>query len=190
LGTLSNHPVALMILARAPIPGRTKTRLIPALGRKGAADLQAGFVRTTVQKACAAATGPVILGTSPPGSTRSSRLVPANTRSVCNRSQAEVWAGECSRHCRRRTDLLSSSAQTVQTSGRSTWLFARRSCAKERTRSSSRRRTAATFWSARGTPARGCSMAFLGARRASWRRPAPGCASSDGAGRSRLPYGT
>jgi len=58
----------LMILARAPIPGRTKTRLIPALGRKGAADLQAGFVRTTVQKACAAATGPVILWTSPPGS--------------------------------------------------------------------------------------------------------------------------
>jgi len=68
LGTLPNEPIAVMILARAPIPGQAKTRLIPALGAAEAAKLQARFITATVQKACAAATGAVTLWTTPTSS--------------------------------------------------------------------------------------------------------------------------
>ena len=54
-----------MILARAPIPGRAKTRLIPALGPDGAALLQELFIRNTVEKAVAADIGPVVLWVTP-----------------------------------------------------------------------------------------------------------------------------
>lgn len=54
-----------MILARAPIPGRAKTRLIPALGPDGVARLQELFIRNTVEKAVMANIGPVILWVTP-----------------------------------------------------------------------------------------------------------------------------
>lgn len=57
--------VRIAILAKAPIPGYSKTRLIPALGARGAADLQAAFIRDTVETALAAATGPVSLWCAP-----------------------------------------------------------------------------------------------------------------------------
>ncbi len=38
----------LLVFAKAPEPGRAKTRLIPALGAEGAADLQARLVRHTL----------------------------------------------------------------------------------------------------------------------------------------------
>jgi uncharacterized protein len=41
---------ALAIFARAPIPGRAKTRLIPLLGPRGAADFHAALVSDTLQK--------------------------------------------------------------------------------------------------------------------------------------------
>ena len=44
----SNH---LIIFTRYPIPGKTKTRLIPALGAKGAADLQRQLTEHTVMQA-------------------------------------------------------------------------------------------------------------------------------------------
>ncbi len=59
------EPVTVMILARAPIPGRAKTRLIPALGPDGAARLQELFIRNTVEKAVIANIGPVILWVTP-----------------------------------------------------------------------------------------------------------------------------
>jgi rSAM/selenodomain-associated transferase 1 len=42
---------ALIVFAREPIPGRTKTRLIPRLGAAGAARMAAAFVMDTVAKA-------------------------------------------------------------------------------------------------------------------------------------------
>ncbi|WP_445003366.1 TIGR04282 family arsenosugar biosynthesis glycosyltransferase [Halomonas mongoliensis] len=48
--------VALAILAKAPIPGRAKTRLIPALGPEWAARLHERLLRHTLEVACAALT--------------------------------------------------------------------------------------------------------------------------------------
>jgi rSAM/selenodomain-associated transferase 1 len=62
------EPVAVAILAKAPVPGRAKTRLIPALGADGAADLHAQLIRRTVATACEAATGPVTLWVTPDAS--------------------------------------------------------------------------------------------------------------------------
>lgn len=42
---------ALAIFARAAIPGKTKTRLIPALGREGAAEFHCALVGDTLRKA-------------------------------------------------------------------------------------------------------------------------------------------
>ncbi len=53
--------VAIAILARAPVPGQAKTRLIPALGADAAARLQDWMLRRTVALALAAGLGPVTL---------------------------------------------------------------------------------------------------------------------------------
>jgi rSAM/selenodomain-associated transferase 1 len=59
------EPVAIAILAKAPIPGFAKTRLIPALGAEGAAMFQKALIDRAVETACAAATGPVTLWAAP-----------------------------------------------------------------------------------------------------------------------------
>ena len=41
---------AIMVFARAPVPGKTKTRLIPALGAEGAAHLHACLIDRTLSK--------------------------------------------------------------------------------------------------------------------------------------------
>lgn len=56
-----NTRVGVAILARAPIPGQTKTRLIPALGAEGAARLQRWLLQRTVAMALVADVGPVNL---------------------------------------------------------------------------------------------------------------------------------
>jgi uncharacterized protein len=61
----STEPVAIAILAKAPIPGLAKTRLIPALGAHGAAMLQEALTARTVETAIAAQTGPVTLWAAP-----------------------------------------------------------------------------------------------------------------------------
>ena len=61
----TSEPIAVAILAKAPIPGLVKTRLIPALGPEGAALLQARLIARTLATACAAATGPVTLWAAP-----------------------------------------------------------------------------------------------------------------------------
>lgn len=53
--------VGVAILARAPIPGQAKTRLIPALGAEGAARLQRWLLQRTVAMALVADVGPVTL---------------------------------------------------------------------------------------------------------------------------------
>jgi rSAM/selenodomain-associated transferase 1 len=54
-------PVGVAILARAPIPGQVKTRLIPTLGIEGAARFQHWLLERTVHMALAADIGPVSL---------------------------------------------------------------------------------------------------------------------------------
>lgn len=53
------------VYARAPVPGETKTRLIPALGPGGAAALHARLVRRVLGEAVAAGIGPVELWCAP-----------------------------------------------------------------------------------------------------------------------------
>ena len=58
-------PVAIAILAKAPVPGYAKTRLIPTLGADGAAALQAAMLKRMLTTALAADIGPVTLWCAP-----------------------------------------------------------------------------------------------------------------------------
>ena len=58
-------PVAVAILAKAPMPGLAKTRLIPSIGAHAAAVLQERLTERTVETAVATDTGPVTLWCSP-----------------------------------------------------------------------------------------------------------------------------
>ncbi|HUW36603.1 MAG TPA: TIGR04282 family arsenosugar biosynthesis glycosyltransferase [Rhodocyclaceae bacterium] len=53
--------IGVAILARAPVPGEAKTRLIPVLGADGAARLQRWLLQRTVAMALVADVGPVTL---------------------------------------------------------------------------------------------------------------------------------
>jgi hypothetical protein len=53
--------VQVAVLAKAPLPGLAKTRLMPALGARGAARLQRQLTRATLQTAREAGLGPVTL---------------------------------------------------------------------------------------------------------------------------------
>ena len=66
---------AIAILARAPLPGRAKTRLIPALGAHGAARAQRCFTRNTLRLAAAVDTGPVTVWCAPDAGQRFFRAV-------------------------------------------------------------------------------------------------------------------
>ena len=59
------EPVAIAVLAKAPVAGLAKSRLVPALGAEGAAKLQARLIERTLSTACAAAVGPVTLWAAP-----------------------------------------------------------------------------------------------------------------------------
>lgn len=56
---------SIAILAKAPVPGFAKTRLIPAIGAHAAAVLQERLTEQTVASAVAAGTGPVTLWCAP-----------------------------------------------------------------------------------------------------------------------------
>ncbi|MGP1677455.1 MAG: TIGR04282 family arsenosugar biosynthesis glycosyltransferase [Burkholderiales bacterium] len=49
-----NSNCRIMIFAKAPTPGQVKTRLIPALGERGAAELQRQLIERTLRTAVAA----------------------------------------------------------------------------------------------------------------------------------------
>lgn len=58
-------PCRIVIIAKAPVPGTCKTRLVPALGPEGAAALATTMLRHTVQTALDAQLGPVELCAAP-----------------------------------------------------------------------------------------------------------------------------
>ncbi len=55
----------ILIFARAPVPGRVKTRLIPALGEAGACALYVRCLQDTVARVCGAGLAPVTLCCTP-----------------------------------------------------------------------------------------------------------------------------
>lgn len=59
------EPIAIAVLAKAPVAGFAKTRLIPALGADRAAQLQTRLIERMVDTACAAGVGPVTLWAAP-----------------------------------------------------------------------------------------------------------------------------
>jgi rSAM/selenodomain-associated transferase 1 len=63
--TRAGPDAALIVFARAPTPGRVKTRLAPLLGAKGAARLHERMVERTLSTALAAGYGEVELHCSP-----------------------------------------------------------------------------------------------------------------------------
>lgn len=66
--TASVDSCRVVVLAKAPEPGRVKTRLIPALGAEGAAALHRLLVRHSLRSAHEAALGPVELWCAPDSS--------------------------------------------------------------------------------------------------------------------------
>ena len=62
---MPNASAAIAVLAKAPIPGLAKTRLIPSIGAHAAAVLQERLTERAVETACAADIGPVTLWCAP-----------------------------------------------------------------------------------------------------------------------------
>ncbi|MDB5649427.1 MAG: hypothetical protein JWL62_947 [Hyphomicrobiales bacterium] len=62
---IPDAPCPIAVFARAPVAGAAKTRLIPRLGRQGAADLHARLVRHMLAQATDAGLGAVTLWCSP-----------------------------------------------------------------------------------------------------------------------------
>jgi len=60
-----NEPVAVAILAKAPVPGFAKTRLIAQFGSERAARLQASLIAHAAATACHCEIGPVTLWAAP-----------------------------------------------------------------------------------------------------------------------------
>ena len=75
--------VRIAILAKAPVAGLAKTRLIPALGAQGAARLQRRFTRDAVRVATAAALGEVVLWCAPAATHRFFRALQRTTGIRC-----------------------------------------------------------------------------------------------------------
>src|SRR5882672_11114394 len=59
------NDAVVLVFARAPVPGRAKTRLVPALGEWRAARLQARLTQRALRTALAARCGPVELHGAP-----------------------------------------------------------------------------------------------------------------------------
>lgn len=64
-GYTPRAPAGLAVVAKAPVPGLAKTRLIPLLGAAGAARAQRGFALQTLATVRAAGTGPLTLWCAP-----------------------------------------------------------------------------------------------------------------------------
>lgn len=100
---------AVVILAKAPLPGLAKTRLIPALGATGAARAQRRFTQRTVQLARQAAVGPLTLWCAPDTTHRFFRALQRACGVACE-AQPEGELGArmqraCEHHFARRPDL-------------------------------------------------------------------------------------
>ncbi|MDB5601493.1 MAG: hypothetical protein JWN71_3537 [Xanthobacteraceae bacterium] len=75
----------IAILAKAPVPGFAKTRLIRALGPDGAAELQRRLVARAVATACAAGLGQVTLWAAPDDAHASFQALAATHQIVLKR---------------------------------------------------------------------------------------------------------
>ncbi len=78
----------MAVLAKAPVPGLAKTRLIPALGPQGAARLQRRLTRAAVQTALDAGLGPVTLWCAPDVRHRFFRALYRTTGVACHAQPA------------------------------------------------------------------------------------------------------
>ena len=85
------------ILAKAPVPGLAKTRLIPALGARGAARLQRQFSLRTLQTVRASGLGPITVWCAPNSGHRSFRAL-AGKHSVHCATQPEGDLGVRMQH--------------------------------------------------------------------------------------------
>jgi rSAM/selenodomain-associated transferase 1 len=81
--TADLRQVQVAVLAKAPIAGLAKTRLIPVLGASGAARLQRQMTQRAVQTALAAGLGPVTLWCTPDDRHRFFRALHRTTGVAC-----------------------------------------------------------------------------------------------------------
>src|SRR5208283_1807068 len=65
--------MTVIVLAREPIPGRTKSRLVPAIGKTNAAALADAFNRDALAKAKTLGSAELVIAGSSPGGARRSR---------------------------------------------------------------------------------------------------------------------
>lgn len=86
-------PAAVAVLAKAPVAGLAKTRLIPALGAAGAARAQRRLALQTLATVRAAATGPITLWCAPDGQHRFFRMLQQRQGVAC----ADQPAGDLGR---------------------------------------------------------------------------------------------
>jgi rSAM/selenodomain-associated transferase 2/rSAM/selenodomain-associated transferase 1 len=89
---------AMAILAKAPVPGTAKTRLIPALGANGAARAQRQFIGQTLHTAQQSAVGSITLWCAPDATHRRFRALQRHTQMLCL-AQPEGDLGERMRRC-------------------------------------------------------------------------------------------
>ena len=97
-----SESVRIAILAKAPIAGYAKTRLIPALGAQAAARLQRRFTRDAVRVAIEAELGEVVLWCAPDATHRFFRALQRTTGIRCN-GQPDGDLGERMLHAARAT---------------------------------------------------------------------------------------
>ena len=83
----------IVVMARAPVPGKTKRRLIPAIGAERAAALHRAMIRRAVATALAGGTGPVELWCTPDTGHEFFRALRARTE-VALHAQAGADLGE------------------------------------------------------------------------------------------------
>ena len=81
----NNSAVSIAILAKAPIPGLAKTRLIPTIGAHAAAVLQERLTERAVATALAADVGPVTIWCAPDGTHDSFLKLVARSRITLRR---------------------------------------------------------------------------------------------------------
>lgn len=91
-------PAAIAILAKAPVPGSAKTRLIPALGANGAARAQRQFIGQTLHTAQQSSLGNITLWCAPDAKHRRFRALQKHFDLSCM-SQPEGDLGERMRLC-------------------------------------------------------------------------------------------
>jgi len=81
----NNSAVSIAILAKAPVPGLAKTRLIPTIGAHAAAVLQERLTERAVATAVAADVGPVTIWCAPDGTHDSFLKLVARSRITLRR---------------------------------------------------------------------------------------------------------